>query len=107
MAEVLCYEKMTLVQEQTLPLALKGKDIIAKAKTGTGKTIGFLLPTIERLAARCKPTAGGAKAPWRGVLALAISPTRELAGQIRDECEQLITFHKASCGLVHVRGRRD
>ena len=48
-AEVLRYEQMTLVQEQTLPVALRGTDVIAKAKTGTGKTIGFLLPTIERI----------------------------------------------------------
>jgi superfamily II DNA/RNA helicase len=88
-SEVLGYEQMTLVQEQTLPVALEGKDIIAKAKTGTGKTIAFLLPTIEQLAAHVK-----AAPRQRGVLALAISPTRELASQIRDECEQLITFHK-------------
>ena len=74
------------MQAQTLPVALEGKDLIAKARTGTGKTIGFLLPTIEKLAA-----AGAA--PGR-VRALAISPTRELASQIRQECEQLLSFHK-------------
>ena len=58
--EVLGYETMTAVQEQTLPVALAGKDVIAKAKTGTGKTIGFLLPTIERLlAARAGGGAAG------------------------------------------------
>ena len=84
--EVLGYTQMTIVQQQTLPKALRGSDLIAKARTGTGKTIAFLLPTIERLVAA--DTSVG------GVRALAISPTRELAGQIRDECEQLITFHK-------------
>ena len=86
--EVLRYELLTQVQAQTLPLALEGKDLIAKAKTGTGKTVGFLLPTIERLA---RVTAQGGAT---GVLALAISPTRELASQILEECNQLMTFHK-------------
>eukprot|EP00966_Prymnesium_polylepis_P040049 930004-Prymnesium_polylepis.1 len=83
--EVLGYETMTLVQEQTLPVALGGKDVIAKAKTGTGKTIGFLLPTIERLI-KSGGIAGGTGAGngngRKGVRALAISPTRELAYQI-------------------------
>ena len=57
-SEVLRYERMTLVQEQTLPVALRGVDVIAKAKTGTGKTIGFLLPTVERLASLAH-TSGG------------------------------------------------
>ena len=71
-AEVLRYETCTAVQAQTLPLALQGTDLIAKAKTGTGKTIGFLLPTIERIAqAKAKATPG--------ILALVISPTRECA----------------------------
>ena len=92
-SEVLCYETMTLVQEATMPVIMKGRDVIAKAKTGTGKTIGFLLPTIERL-------AGGP----RGIAALAISPTRELASQIQAECEQLITFHKPALSSFVVVG---
>ena len=75
-AEVLCYETLTAVQAATLPLALKGEDLIAKARTGTGKTVAFLLPTIERL------LAAGAR-PGSGVQAVAISPTRELACQIQ------------------------
>ena len=85
-AEVLRYDKATAVQAQTLPVALEGHDLIAKARTGTGKTIAFLLPTIERLVAR----GGGG-----GVRALAISPTRELASQICAEAEQLLTYHHA------------
>ena len=83
-AEVMRYETLSAVQAQTLPVILKGSDVIAKAKTGTGKTIAFLLPTIEKLAT----------VPGPGVRALAISPTRELASQIREEAEQLLTFHK-------------
>ena len=98
-AEVLGYEAMTVVQEQTLGLALKGRDVIARARTGTGKTIAFLLPTVERLAA----ATGG----LGGVGALAISPTRELASQIRAECEQLIAFHKPRLSSLVVVGGTD
>ena len=91
---VLGYTHLTQVQSQTLPVILQGFDVIAKAKTGTGKTMGFLLPTIERLAL--------APVGSKQIFALAISPTRELASQIRDECEQLITYHKPnlSSGVV-------
>ena len=101
-AEVLCYTTLTSVQSQTLPAALAGRDVIAKARTGTGKTIGFLLPTIERLVAAAKATMVGALP--RGVHALVISPTRELASQIRAECEQLITFHKPRLSSLVVVG---
>ena len=99
-AEVLHYDHMTAVQEQTLPVGLRGADIIAKARTGTGKTMGFLLPAIERIVAHNK----AASAPVRGIRALAISPTRELAAQIRDEAEQLITFHKPALSSLVVVG---
>lgn len=82
--EVLGFAEMTVVQQQTLPLALKGGDLIAKARTGTGKTLAFLLPTIERLVA--------SEAPSGRILALAISPTRELASQIAEECGALLSF---------------
>ncbi len=60
----------TSVQEKTIPLARTGKDLIVRAKTGTGKTLAFLLPTIERLK----------KVPV--TQSLIIAPTRELAMQI-------------------------
>jgi hypothetical protein len=63
----------------------------------TGKTIAFLLPTIERLVARRGPAGSG-------VGALVISPTRELASQIGEECEQLITFHKPLLSSLVVVG---
>ena len=92
--EVMRYEVLTAVQAQTLPVILQGFDVIAKAKTGTGKTMGFLLPTVELL---LKPYSGPP-----GVRALAVSPTRELASQIGEEAEQLLTFHKPalSCKVV-------
>ncbi|EDR06373.1 uncharacterized protein LACBIDRAFT_157553, partial [Laccaria bicolor S238N-H82] len=73
----------------TLDLALAGNDLLVQAKTGTGKTIAFLLPAIERLL----------KAPVntrRGVSILVLSPTRELALQIQKEAETLLAHHTFS-----------
>eukprot|EP01063_Lacrimia_lanifica_P030860 TRINITY_DN4987_c3_g1_i1.p2 TRINITY_DN4987_c3_g1~~TRINITY_DN4987_c3_g1_i1.p2 ORF type:complete len:627 (+),score=279.07 TRINITY_DN4987_c3_g1_i1:161-1882(+) len=86
MAEVLRYETMTQVQAKTIPVSLSGSDILAKAKTGTGKTLAFLLPSLEHA---LQVPAG----QRRGfVTILIISPTRELAQQIADEGKQVMTF---------------
>ena len=97
-AEILCYETLTAVQAETLPLALQGIDLIAKARTGTGKTVAFLLPTIERLLAAGRGDGG--------VRAVAISPTRELASQIHAEAEQLISFHPQLSSRAVVGGTK-
>ncbi|XP_024535745.1 DEAD-box ATP-dependent RNA helicase 26 [Selaginella moellendorffii] len=86
---VLGYEVMTMVQEATLPLILKGEDVLAKAKTGTGKTIAFLLPTIETILAS-KNAQTYHENPIR---ALVICPTRELAMQAAVEAQTLMKFH--------------
>lgn len=65
------------IQEQTIPLALSGQDIIGQAKTGTGKTFGFGLPLIQRLG----------DAPEAGVKALIVVPTRELCVQVTEDLE--------------------
>ena len=71
------YEAPTPVQEQAIPLALEGRDLIAAAKTGTGKTAAFSLPSLDRL--------GHAKG-GQGPLMLVVTPTRELAQQIGEVC---------------------
>jgi superfamily II DNA/RNA helicase len=63
------------IQTQTIPLALTGQDIIGQAKTGTGKTLGFGLPIIQRLGLDPEP----------GVKALVVVPTRELAVQVFED----------------------
>ncbi len=65
------------IQEQTIPLALTGQDIIGQAKTGTGKTFGFGLPLLQRVGASPEP----------GVQALVVVPTRELAVQVTEDLE--------------------
>ncbi|KAI8825251.1 DEAD-domain-containing protein, partial [Fimicolochytrium jonesii] len=74
---------MTPVQEQTMLPILEGRDCLAQAKTGTGKTLAFLVPSIEILRRRQKTF------PVNKVGILVISPTRELAMQIAKEAEML------------------
>ncbi len=76
--ETLGYHEMTQIQEQSLPLILGGKDIIAKAKTGSGKTAAFAIGLIDKLNTRS----------FR-VQALVLCPTRELADQVSKEIRRL------------------
>lgn len=69
------YDQPTPIQEQAIPLILQGRDVMASAQTGTGKTAGFTLPMLHQLS---QETISG-KRPLR---ALILSPTRELAAQI-------------------------
>ena len=79
--ERLGYEQPTPVQEQAIPLVLEGRDLIAAASTGTGKTAAFLLPTLSTLPRGTR----GKRAPR----VLVVSPTRELAQQIARTCMQI------------------
>jgi len=89
LAETFGYEFMSPVQSETLPPILEGKDCLAKAKTGTGKTLGFLIPTIEKVIGLC--FFGGVTASDT-IPVLVLSPTRELAAQIAKELDILLTF---------------
>jgi ATP-dependent RNA helicase RhlE len=70
------------IQVQTIPAALKGRNILGLAQTGTGKTAAFALPVLERLRATRKP----------GPRVLIVAPTRELASQISDDIRTLAKF---------------
>src|SRR3954469_22732284 len=72
------YTEPPPVQQQAIPVVLAGRDILAGAQTGTGKTAGFALPLLQLLAAR---HAGG-DGSRRAIRALILTPTRELAAQI-------------------------
>jgi ATP-dependent RNA helicase DeaD len=71
------YEEMTPVQRATIPLLLAGKDMLAQAATGTGKTAAFALPMLHRL-------LGHAKGGRRRIRGLVLVPTRELAMQVAE-----------------------
>ncbi|KAH9625236.1 hypothetical protein KSS87_004517, partial [Heliosperma pusillum] len=94
------YEKLTMVQEATLPVILKGKDVMAKARTGTGKTVAFLLPSIE-VVTKTPPAALDKKRP--PILVLVVCPTRELASQAAAEANSLVKYHP-SIGVQVVIG---
>src|SRR6266498_2006535 len=66
------YERPTPIQQETIPLALAGRDLIGSAQTGTGKTASFMLPILQRLA----------PGPRHTLRALILVPTRELAEQV-------------------------
>ena len=69
------YESPTPIQAQAIPFALEGRDVMASAQTGSGKTAAFLLPTLQRLTKRSEK-------PGKGPRALVLTPTRELAAQV-------------------------
>ena len=72
------YKAPTPVQKQAIPVILNGRDIMAGAQTGTGKTAGFTLPLLQRLSERPQ------KRTACRVRALIVTPTRELAAQVRE-----------------------
>ncbi|KAF2260996.1 ATP-dependent RNA helicase DHH1 [Lojkania enalia] len=72
------FEKPSPIQEETIPVALTGRDILARAKNGTGKTAAFVIPTLERVNPKSNKTQ-----------ALILVPTRELALQTSQVCKML------------------
>ena len=74
------YEKPTAVQNQAIPAALAGGDLLVSSQTGSGKTAAFMLPSLERLAH--PPKAAGT-----GPRVLVLTPTRELAQQVKTAAE--------------------
>jgi ATP-dependent RNA helicase RhlE len=94
----------TLVQSEAIPPALAGRDVVATAQTGTGKTLAFLLPVIQFLAKPSKPAPG--------IGALILAPTRELALQIHEIAHKLtqgLNLHSAVVvgGMNETRQLRD
>ncbi|EXA48423.1 hypothetical protein FOQG_10193 [Fusarium oxysporum f. sp. raphani 54005] len=93
------YDTMTPVQAKTIQPALKGTDIVAQAKTGTGKTIAFLLPLLQRMIEEDSTLADRTarrQARSDDIRGIILSPTRELAEQIAVEARRLV----AHTGLV-------
>lgn len=83
--EALGYAEPTPVQERAIPVVLGGSDIIAAAKTGTGKTAAFSLPCLDRI--------GRAKKKKKPLM-LVVTPTRELAAQIAETCSCIAKVSK-------------
>ena len=86
------FEKPTPVQQQAIPLALEGRDLLVSAATGSGKTAAFLLPILQGMIKNPPPK--------EGTRALVIVPTRELARQIGKECEKLASYCGIKVGVI-------
>jgi len=82
----------TRVQQQVIPAALDGTDLLVCAATGSGKTAAFLLPIMERFL--------NAPSPYTATRALILVPTRELAHQIQDHFHQIGSYSRLTAGVI-------
>lgn len=87
--EKLGYKAPTPIQEQSIPLALEGRDLIGLAETGSGKTAAFALPILQALLDKPQPLFG-----------LVLAPTRELAYQISQQFEALGSLISVRCAVI-------
>jgi len=81
----------TEIQAKTIPLSLSGADIMGSAKTGSGKSLSFLIPAVETVI-KSKHLAG--------TKVLILTPTRELALQLYNLAKDLLMYHKETCALI-------
>lgn len=88
------FTEPTEIQQKVLPLALKGRDLVGQAPTGTGKTVAFGIPIVERC-----------QAPSKGIEAVVIAPTRELAVQVSEELNKVGEFK--GIGSIPIYGGED
>ena len=87
------YTVPTPIQEQSIPLVLEGRDLIATAQTGTGKTAAFVLPALNRLSVP-------SPVPGKGPRILVLTPTRELASQVMDAACKYGRGMRIRCGCI-------
>lgn len=90
MIDKLGFKEPTPIQEQTIPLALQGRDVIGQAQTGTGKTAAFGIPLIQKINPQIKETQG-----------LVLAPTRELAKQVASTLQSLSVKKKIDVAIVY------
>ncbi len=86
------FENPTPVQEQAIPVVLQGRDVLATAQTGTGKTVAFLLPSMQRM------LKGQGS---RKLRVLVLAPTRELVMQIAEEARSLSSFTRLRAVAIY------
>lgn len=87
------YSEATPIQQQAIPLVLEGRDILAGAQTGTGKTAGFALPLLQRL--QLSPNNR------RSIRALVLTPTRELAAQVGESIREYGRYLPFRVGVIY------
>lgn len=100
LTETMGLRQMTEIQLKTYAAAFTGKSVLGRSKTGTGKSLAFLLPSLERL------LQGNISLyhPGRNIGVLVIAPTRELAIQIADQARLLLTYHSQDFTVMDMYG---
>jgi len=91
------FKKPTMVQSGSIKLAQEGKDILARARTGSGKTVAYGIPVVDRL---LKEAAQGEHK--EGIKALILVPTSELSDQVRGVFNSLMRYCKTQLQLFHL-----
>ncbi|KAG9012174.1 ATP-dependent DNA/RNA helicase [Tulasnella sp. JGI-2019a] len=96
------FPRPTLVQSKTIPLALEGRDILARARTGSGKTAAYCIPIVQKiLTSKASSSSSGAD---RGVRALILVPTRELSEQATYQFQALARYCEKEVTIRNVAG---
>lgn len=88
------FDRTTPVQAMAIPLLMGNKDLVVEAVTGSGKTLSFLIPLIERILKAEEPNKKGY------VRSIVVAPTKELANQIYDVARSLLEFHAPSASYL-------
>lgn len=88
--EKLGYDKPSIVQKEVIPLISKGKDVIVRSETGSGKTAAFGIPIC-----------GGVQIEERSPQALILTPTRELSIQVKEDISNIGRFNKIRCSAIY------
>ncbi|XP_029941161.1 putative ATP-dependent RNA helicase DDX56 isoform X1 [Salarias fasciatus] len=95
------WSQPTLIQEKAIPLALEGKDLLARARTGSGKTAAYAIPIIQRILT-AKQSVGE-----QNVRALVLVPTKELGQQVQTMIKQLTAFCSRDVRVANISGKAD
>ncbi|XP_034458687.1 probable ATP-dependent RNA helicase DDX56 [Hippoglossus hippoglossus] len=95
------WSQPTLIQEKAIPLALEGKDLLARARTGSGKTAAYAMPVIQRILASKQSVRE------QDVRALVLVPTKELGRQVQTMMRQLTAFCSRDVRVADISGKAD
>ncbi|XP_069369247.1 probable ATP-dependent RNA helicase DDX56 [Paralichthys olivaceus] len=95
------WSQPTLIQEKAIPLALEGKDLLARARTGSGKTAAYAIPVIQRILASKQSVRE------QDVRALILVPTKELGRQVQTMMRQLTAFCSRDVRVADISGKAD
>lgn len=95
------FARPTLVQARAIPLALEGRDILARARTGSGKTAAYCIPVVQKILS--KKDGLSVDDPSRQVVrALVLVPTKELSEQVAKHLRQLLTYCEKEVSTVNL-----